>query len=332
MSSLSHVRSVFPNILSYTDLLSGRNLSSELSAAFNDSGLGVLALSDVPNYSSARLSLLAQARSLYLLPEPSKSQLLCPESSYKVGYSNGHEVYKGQSNSSQSNFYAFYKDRRDFPNLWPASLPGLKPAFERFSALLCSTAALFLAHVDRYLEEAYPSQAIPSLQEAFVSGDRPVGSLLYYLPQEKQRQWSRWHTDHELLQGIACPLFVDENTGRTIEMKDVDYQTRLHVRTRTGEEVQVLGEPELLLIVVGESLHILSGGRFKATPHAVINDGRMGRVSRSTFVMFYPPKRDMVLECPDEREAFSGSCCVSAVRKKWKRGITFEELDRTTFA
>jgi isopenicillin N synthase-like dioxygenase len=155
MSSLKQLRSVVPTIISYSDLCSPLSLSSQLSAAFDDSSLGLLAISDIPNYSSARFSLLSQARSLYFLPQPAKDNLLCPGSCYKVGCSNGHEVYKGQTNSSQSNFHAFFKDRLDFPNLWPAALPAFRPAFEQFSSLVHSTAALLLGHIDRLLDDVY---------------------------------------------------------------------------------------------------------------------------------------------------------------------------------
>jgi isopenicillin N synthase-like dioxygenase len=155
---------------------------------------------------------------------------------------------------------------------------------------------------------------------------------MYYLKQQRLTQWSRWHPDHELLQAITCPLFVDENTGRKIEMQEMDYQTSLHLRTRRGEEVKVLGEDEFMFVVMGDALQIISGGRLKATPHAVINDGNMGKVSRSTFVMFCPPKNDLVLECPDEGTAFNDNTGLPSLRNRWKKGMTFEELDKAAIA
>ena len=332
MASSRSARSLFPKIVKHSELISSKNLTQLIGEAFNDDGLGVIAVAEIPGYSQARFSLLKQAREIYGLPQSAKSSLICPKAFYKVGYSHGHEIYKGQTNSTQSNFHANFIDNPEVPNVWPSQLPHLKSAFLDLSSIFQSTSAYFLSHIDHYIEELFPKRPSTSFQQNFLQGTRTVGTFMYYLPQNIHKEWSRWHCDHELMQGISCPLFIDENSNRIIDMEEMGYDTKLHIKTRQGEIVSVKCESDYLILLIGESIQIMSGGAIKATPHSVINDGKLGNVSRSTFVMFMPPKFDLVLDCPDEEKAFADLSGLTSLKEKWKKGMTFQEFDRATFA
>ena len=76
---------ITPVSIDYASLLNNSNLSSEIIQAFGSSGLGILSIKNIPNYTEKRLRLLPLARSLAQLPQTSKEKLEKPEVNYSVG-------------------------------------------------------------------------------------------------------------------------------------------------------------------------------------------------------------------------------------------------------
>ena len=85
--------------ISHSDLLSPTpptpQLLSKIGKAYGNDGLGILSITDVPNFSSLRSRLLPLVRSLATLPADRLSKVECPDAGYQVGWSHGREKVEG---------------------------------------------------------------------------------------------------------------------------------------------------------------------------------------------------------------------------------------------
>lgn len=73
---------------------------SKIGQAYGDasdtSSLGILAVTDVPNFTTLRSRLLPLARRVATLPSNQLQQIECPEAGYQVGWSHGKEKVEGE--------------------------------------------------------------------------------------------------------------------------------------------------------------------------------------------------------------------------------------------
>jgi hypothetical protein len=70
-----------------------RDIASDgIERAFSSSGLGIVAITDVPNLSGGRIRLLRMSRELATLPRVVLDGITRPESTYQVGWVSVHSV------------------------------------------------------------------------------------------------------------------------------------------------------------------------------------------------------------------------------------------------
>ncbi len=157
------------------------------------------------------------------------------------------------------------------PNRWPASLPDLRGAIERYWAACDQlTARLLDALADRL------SVARPLLRAHFAAPLTNM-TLLHYPPT----------TDHH----VGIHPHKDTNV---ITLLHPDPTGGLQVRNSDGTWIEPTDPTEQALVVnVGEMLELWSGGRFRATPHRVINQSGRDRYS---FPFFVVPNHASVIE------------------------------------
>ena len=75
--------------------------------AFSSDGLGIIAITDVPNLPQLRHRLLPLAQKLATLPAHQLDEVTDPESGYQVGWSHGREKLEGDKPDwSKGSFYA----------------------------------------------------------------------------------------------------------------------------------------------------------------------------------------------------------------------------------
>lgn len=116
----------------------------KIEEAYNDDGLGVMVVNNIPGYAEKRQRLLPLAQKLAQLPEDVLKSLECPEYSYSLGWSHGKEKFMGVPDMLKGSYYAnpcydaFVSTEKDengnrikFENKWPKEdLPELQPAFQ----------------------------------------------------------------------------------------------------------------------------------------------------------------------------------------------------------
>ncbi|GAX83909.1 hypothetical protein CEUSTIGMA_g11333.t1 [Chlamydomonas eustigma] len=188
--------------ISFDDLVSGRDVSASIEAAFGLSGLGILTVSGVEGYVEARERLLNLAPTLAALPSQVKASCEDPESNYSVGWSHGQEsLSSGVRDTFKGSFYA--NPLMDAvvspaqtpssiaqlnlthcrPNIWPSQhLPELEPAFKELGKLMTSVGFTILQHCDRYLECHLSHWPKGRLFKSVESCHNLKGRLLHYFP------------------------------------------------------------------------------------------------------------------------------------------------------
>jgi isopenicillin N synthase-like dioxygenase len=156
------------------------------------------------------------------------------------------------------------------PNRWPAELPELKRAFDRY-----------YADIDRVGQTVLRAIAVSlGLSERFFAGRyaKPLarGSLVHYPPQPPDLGTDHFgvsaHTDY------GCITFVCQ-----------DDRGGLQAKNRAGEWIEAPPIPGTLVVNIGDLLARWTNDLFRSTPHRVVN--RSGR-DRISLAVFYDPDFD----------------------------------------
>ena len=203
--------------LNYEDLInqSAVDLSESIEKAFGPDGLGILTVSNVPQFSELRAALLPLAHQFATLPKDVQSLYEHSESNYSFGWSHGKEMFNGKRDVAKGSFYA--NPQYDVPttdasliqqypfycceNIWPEEhVPQLSTAFKQLGQLIVSVGLLVAKQCDLYVEKLYNhaddnrADDNSSRQERYERGKLhktisqskcAKGRLLYYFPIEK---------------------------------------------------------------------------------------------------------------------------------------------------
>eukprot|EP01018_Ginkgo_biloba_P002059 Gb_10635 [translate_table: standard] len=312
----------------HCDLLErSADLSEELESGFGPSGLGIIAICDVPRFSVLRKSLLELSHRLAALPEEAKNDLEDPDSRYSFGWSHGKEkLVSGRPDKLKGSFYAnpivdipttdeaLIRRYSSYcrPNLWPRNvLPELEPAFKDLGRLIFDVGLLLAYHCDKYVSKRNPNQEALNLELMLSRSLCHKGRLLHYFPAAKSdcaqnidgaSSWCGWHTDHGSLTGLTCAMYMKDDS----EISCPDNTAGLYIKTRTGAIVKAVYGENDLAYQVGEATEILSKGLFHATPHCVktAKGDKACRVERNTFALFMQPHWDEPLNFLDSIASF----------------------------
>ncbi|KAG5189256.1 hypothetical protein JKP88DRAFT_193064 [Tribonema minus] len=181
----------------YTDLQSGADLCSAIEQAYGNEGLGILAVTGVPNLQVLRAKLLPLAKTLAELPAEVQAELEHPSSSYMFGWSLGKErLSSGTPDFSKGSYYAnpVYDRPVDdesqiaqfpasiHPNIWPTKhLPDLEPAFKVLGQLVIAVGVLVARQCDAYAARARPGYS-GGLERMVAASRCAKGRLLHYFP------------------------------------------------------------------------------------------------------------------------------------------------------
>mmetsp|Transcript_2061 Transcript_2061/g.2828 ORF Transcript_2061/g.2828 Transcript_2061/m.2828 type:complete len:500 (+) Transcript_2061:105-1604(+) len=288
-----------------------------LGQAFGPQGLGILAVTGVPNLVEQRATLLPLARRFAHFDDSIKQLYEHEASFYNVGWSHGKEKLQGgRPDFSKGSFYAnplhdkpfeeeeIIKSQPSFaqPNIWPsAHLPELEDAFKTLGRTIVEVGILIAEQCDRYVNRHCREEA--GVLKTIIRNSRCCKArLLHYFPVKSQQQqeeeqelsggtfadWCGWHNDHGALTGLVPGLYLDDETGSLVELTDPD--AGLFICNRKGQIVKPIIPKAALLFQIGETAQVLSGGLLQATPHAVRTGGLGSGVSRESFAVFMEPE------------------------------------------
>lgn len=122
--------------------------------------------------------------------------------------------------------------------------------------------------------------------------------------------WCTTHLDHGCLTGLTSAMFLDEASSSSQEQQQQltelpsspDPTSGLYILSRTGEINKVAIPRDSLAFQTGETLQLITQGRFKAVPHFVkgVEPGNVAdqraRIARNTLAVFTQPNLDEVVD------------------------------------
>lgn len=155
-------------------------------------------------------------------------------------------------------------------NLWPTALPELRPVIERW--LAATTRAAHALTRGAALALGLPADAIA---QRYTAHPTLLFRLFHYPAGWTEGDGVGEHTDY----GFLTLLAQDRHGG---------------LEVRVGDEWIAAPPREGMLVVnIGDMLDRLTGGRWRSTPHRVLNAGAADRVS---WPLFFDPAFDAAIE------------------------------------
>ena len=332
--ALRFFSSVSPVILDYQDLVDHKDLTYEIGQGFGLMGLGVIGVKNIPSYATNRLNLLSYARQLSFLDPSKKKEILTRSLVEFAGLREPTLNPKDIVDYLKCTYYANPEvdssvDKGDWAdNIWPRTcLEGFESAFKTLGRQMVDVGTLISCHLDRQIKEKYSSYKDNNIEIAMSTHKNHISRLLYYLPQSgNSHEWCLWHQDFTFLTALAPSLYTNHATGEVISDQEIDDpNTGLFVRNRKSQQVKIKVSPDVMLFQAGEIIQIVSGGMFECTPHSVLNNGKLGELSRSTFITFMQPKGHFLMDSVNPEGMFIEHEGMYSLRERWRKGMDFNE-------
>ncbi|CEG42536.1 hypothetical protein L915_17717 [Plasmopara halstedii] len=352
-------------VVSYEDLVAKTDLSATIEEAFGFNGLGILAISGVPELNVKRSCLLPLAFKFANLSSIIKSKYELPDAFYSFGWSHGKENLQGKPDYAKGSYYnnpetndltngnkeliakypSFYH-----PNVWPIELPRLEDAFMTLGQLIVDTGILVAHQCDKLVESRCSSYEKGKLHRIISTSKCSKARLLHYFALsdeqiatqmkattlEESFAWCGWHNDHGALTGLVQAMYMDPNG---VEIPNPDPDAGLYVKNRRGEIVKAHIPVGHLVYQIGETSQILSGGILQATPHAV-RGPQFKDVNRETMAVFMQPlpeERMAMLRCSDLDDPEDAAKTenlpngVPSLLSRWTNNMSYNDFTQATF-
>ncbi len=279
------------------------SLGDEIQSEFKRTGY--IAISGVPGFQAAYEQFLEQARRFVALP--AEVQAKCTPSDYFArGWSRGVEaLVPGQKDTYKGSYYAWVPNQTSHPNVWPAEVPGLEPAYR--------------AITEKMLAVGKEVLTILGVRQ----DSRGLGRMLHYkaIPEgenDGNPNWCNIHRDHGALT-VLCP--------------EVYYKNGERVSRPEGGGLYIEGKPvspptDIMLIQMGEVLELISNGAVRATDHYVGKPAVCDGCERFALALFLDPIGDFVIRCtnPEVRAKYADRFPLS------EDSITYEEWGNRSLA
>ncbi|EDQ90896.1 uncharacterized protein MONBRDRAFT_2133, partial [Monosiga brevicollis MX1] len=300
--------------ISFADLQSDADLSAQIETGYGEDGLGIVAVTGVPELANLRRRALQQAHKLGQLTKEQLAQYEVPPF-FQRGWSCGQEKMKdGKPDFNKGSFY-FNPVRDSFEdvptekiekyptfygnNVWPADTLGAAFADDVLACarLMIKVGSLVGKHCDAFVQRRLP-KADSVVQTTVETSEHHAARLLHYFAtkaptpassapaDDSDDSWCGWHNDHCTLTGLLPALYIDAASGEPVA--NPDPKAGLYIKNRKGDVVKAAPPADALLFQIGETAQIMSGGLLKATPH-MVQAVNVPNVARCTLAVFMEP-------------------------------------------
>lgn len=267
----------------------------------DENSLGVLLITNIPNFDNDKLELMKLSKKFAELPENIQKKYEDYDSLYSFGWSRGKEKFKtGEYDTKKGSYYAnpiydhITEDKeliQKFPfnyrdNIWPDEvLPNYSTEFKKLGKFLFNIGLKVLKLSDIYLKNKIEEYEDNYLVNMIKESKTYKARLLHYFENKeeslKKDNLCGFHLDHGCLTILTNPTYLDNEYNVVNEPEE----TGLIIRNKKEETIHVNLPKNSVLVQIGETLQILSGGMFRATPHAVCGKNMQG-VTRETYPLF----------------------------------------------
>lgn len=270
----------------------------------DEESLGVLLITNIPNFDNEKLELMKVSKRFAELPEDTKKKYEDKESLYAFGWSHGKEKFKnGKYDSKKGSYYAnpihdvITDDKeliKKFPfnyrnNIWPdQEIHNYSTEFKKIGTKLFDIGLKVLKLSDIYLKTKIGDDYQENYLVNLIKDSKTYKArLLHYFQNKKDEETKSedsacgWHLDHGCLTILTNPTYLNEFYQQVPEPEG----TGLIIRNKKEEMIRVKLPKNSVLCQIGETLQILSGGYFRATPHAV-SGKNLNNITRETYPLF----------------------------------------------
>ncbi|MCJ1224922.1 hypothetical protein MMC12_001569 [Toensbergia leucococca] len=226
------------------------------------------------------------------------------------------------------------------PNLWPPEslLPGFQETLQDLCTLIIDVASLVARACDRYAIAHVEDYKPGYLEHVVKTSTTTKARLLHYFPPDPSPSsdsssvhssttddsassndtWCATHLDHGCLTGLTAPLYILEAPSPSSYSQSPhslpaitdppDPLSGLYIHSRTSQIHKIHIPPNHLAFQTGETLQLITRGKFRAVPHFV-RGPRLGyaggpegeKVSRNTLAVFTQPNLGEVVDWTEER-------------------------------
>lgn len=270
----------------------------------NEDSLGVLLITNIPNFDNQKLELMKLSKKFAEFPEEIKKKYEDKDSLYAFGWSHGKEKFKnGKYDSKKGSYYAnpiydvitYNQDLiNQFPfnyrnNIWPdKEIGNYSTEFKKVGKILFNIGLKVLKLSDIYLKNQIGEEYEDDYLVKLIKNSKTYKArLLHYFENNDDEKTTTedsacgWHLDHGCLTILTNPTYLNEHYQVVPEPEE----TGLIIRNKKEEMIRVKLPKNSVLCQIGETLQILSGGYFRATPHAV-SGKNLNNVTRETYPLF----------------------------------------------
>jgi isopenicillin N synthase-like dioxygenase len=197
------------------------------------------------------------------------------------------------------------------PNLWPAEVPELRPAIERYFRAIqdCGLTLLRAFAVALDLPEHYFTERYR----------KPLarGAVLHYPSQSPTMPDDQFGTSAHTDYGCVTLLWQDSVGG-------------LEVRNKAGQWIPAPPVPGTFVINLGDFMARWTNDRYASTPHRVVN--RSGR-ERFSLPVFFDPDYDTLVEClpschgPGNPPRYPVTTCGAYIQSRFDDVFVYRKLE-----
>jgi isopenicillin N synthase-like dioxygenase len=303
--------------ISFNDLKSENDLSTQIEEAFGFDGLGLIVIRDYPEFQEKREKILRAIRQFALLSDDTKEKYAVPQAHYSIGWSHGKEKMKnGIPDFAKGSYYArphadvITEDenlKSEFPetymdNVWPKTeCPELEHAFKDMTKVQIDLGLHMCKLFDRYLhQQTNGKHKMGQFYDMLKDSVAYKGRMLHYFPVKPELNSSidglcGWHLDHGCITCLLSPLYLDLE-GNNLPKPE---KCGLYVKSPRNGSVNKVDIPaDCLVIQLGEFFQILSGGLLRATPHCVRSSKSLN-ITREQLAVFMDCPPTQALELPE---------------------------------
>jgi isopenicillin N synthase-like dioxygenase len=281
-----------------------REVAKAIEAACRSTGFFYITGHGIPDDAFAGLD--RASRRFFALPESEKAEIAMAKGgiAWRGWFPVGAELTSGQSDLKEGLYLGTELPADDprvraglpfhGPNLWPRHVPELRSAVLRYMALTMRAASALIEGVALSLDLE------PDYFARHYTADPTILFRIFRYPAstEAERAAAPWgvgeHTDY----GLLTLLAQDRHGG-------------LQVRTATGW-LDAPPLPGTLVCNIGDMLDRLTGGRYRSTPHRVLNTSGVDRLS---FPLFFDPNLSAAIR-PLPQHAVEDADAVDADRRR----------------
>mmetsp|Transcript_9044 Transcript_9044/g.13545 ORF Transcript_9044/g.13545 Transcript_9044/m.13545 type:complete len:384 (+) Transcript_9044:98-1249(+) len=331
MDQKTVAKKVSPTVVNFQDLNSKKDLMVQIEKAFGYEGLGIIAVTGIPEVEALRTALFKDGYKFANLDNMTKKKYEHKQSFYSFGWSHGKEKLQGHPDYSKGSYYNNPLTNTPFatkeminklpafatPNIWPdKDIPSLEKNFMTLGQLVVKVGILVARRCDEYISSKSKTYEKGRMERMISKNEVCKARLLHYFPVQRQEaqksvdkkeesfsDWCGWHNDHSSLTGLVTGQFVDTKTGKFIKCPDP--KAGLYIRSRKGQLFHVVlpeGDKNIhsgntVLFQIGETSQIHSGGILQATPHSV-RGANIPNISRESFAVFMQPAWDELMDTP----------------------------------